>query len=158
MAPYLQTLRKLVGNRKLIHPAARIIIENDAGEILLIRRRDNGRWGLIAGGLEEGEDITTCIIREVWEETGLNMREPEGIGLSTRPEVESVEYPNGDQVQYFTVVFYANRWTGELRMETDETREARFFSKDQMPELPPNEAPSLVWLEEYKRTGRFIIG
>ena len=157
MANYIQTLRNLVGNRIIIHPAARIILENEAGEILLIRRKDNGHWGLIAGGLEEGEDITSCIIREVREETGLVIREPEGIGLSTRPETESVTYPNGDQVQYFTVVFYARHWTGELRMETDQTHEARFFPKDRLPELPPNEAPSLAWLEEYKQTGKFII-
>ena len=37
MANYIQTLRNLVGNRIIIHPAARIILENEAGEILLIR-------------------------------------------------------------------------------------------------------------------------
>ncbi|MEM6768168.1 MAG: NUDIX domain-containing protein, partial [Bacteroidota bacterium] len=65
MHSYIQSLRSLIGHRKFIHPAARILLENDLGEILLIRRKDNNQWGLIAGGLEEGEDVTTCIRREV---------------------------------------------------------------------------------------------
>lgn len=73
MPSYLQAIRAFIGHRKIIHPAARIIIENEQGEILFIRRRDNGQWGLIAGGLEEDESISECIIREVREETGLQI-------------------------------------------------------------------------------------
>lgn len=157
MSSYLLSLRKLIGTRKIIHPAARIIIENDEGDILLIRRKDNDQWGLIAGGLEEDEDIQTCIIREVREETGLNIHSLEAIGLSTRPEAETVTYPNGDQVQYFTVIFYSNDWSGELLQATDETKEARFFPKAELPQLPPNEAPSLQWVGWYMTSGQFII-
>lgn len=157
MTGYIAQLRKLIGSQKIIHPAARIVLENAQGEILLIRRRDNDQWGLIAGGLEEGEDIRTCIIREVKEETGLDVHTVEGIGISTRPEAETVTYPNGDQVQYFTMVFYSNDWSGTLRQETNETTEARFFSRHDLPALPPNEAPALRWLESYQRKPKFII-
>jgi len=36
MADYIRDLRKILGHRKIIHPAARIILENPSGEILLI--------------------------------------------------------------------------------------------------------------------------
>lgn len=157
MKGYIQSLRALIGNRKIIHPGARIVIENDLGEILLIRRKDNDQWGLIAGGLEAGEDIQTCIIREVQEETGLHIEQLEGIGISTRPDQETVRYPNGDVIQYFTLVFYANQWSGELQQETSETQEARFFPPDQTPSLPPNESPALEWVRAYKQTGKFRI-
>ncbi len=157
MPSYLKSLRALIGTRKVIHPGARIIIENDEGDILLIRRKDNDQWGHIAGGLEEDEDIQTCIIREVREETGLHIHSLEAIGLSTRPEAETVTYPNGDQVQYFTVIFYSNDWSGELLQATDETKEARFFPKAELPQLPPNEAPSLQWVGRYMTSGQFII-
>lgn len=157
MMGYIASLRKLIGARKIIHPAARILLENDRGEILLIRRKDNDQWGLIAGGLEEGEDIQTCIIREVKEETGLDVHTVEGIGISTRPDAETVRYLNGDQVQYFTMVFYTNDWSGALRQDTNETTEARFFSREDLPPLPPNEAPSLRWLESFRHNQKFII-
>lgn len=157
MGNYLLSLRKLIGNRKVIHPGVRILIENDAKELLLIRRRDNDLWGLVAGGLEENETIEACAVREIEEETGLDVHSIEAIGLSSNPAQESVIYPNGDQVQYFTVVFYTNDWSGTLRQFTDETTEARFFPKDQLPPLPPNEQPSVEWLERYQQTGKFIL-
>jgi 8-oxo-dGTP pyrophosphatase MutT (NUDIX family) len=157
MRSYLLDLRKLVGHRKLIHPAARIILENECGDILLVRRSDNDQWGLIAGGLEEAEDIQACIRREVREETGLLISSLTAIGLSTRPEVETTQYPNGDIVQYFTVVFYTNAWQGQLLQKTSETTEARFFPRQTLPPLPPNEAPALAWLTSYQQNGQFII-
>ena len=43
------------------------------GRIVLIRRRDNGLWGLPGGMIDWGEDITTTIHRELAEETGLEV-------------------------------------------------------------------------------------
>jgi ADP-ribose pyrophosphatase YjhB (NUDIX family) len=154
---YLKRIRAKLGSDKFIYPGARIIIENEAGEILLIRRTDSDRWGLIAGGLEEGESISECIIREAREETGLELLEVEGIGLSTRPEAETVSYPNGDVVQYFSVVFYCKNWRGELLDRSAEAKEMRFFAWDKLPDLPENERPSLEWLRHYKEEGQFFL-
>jgi 8-oxo-dGTP diphosphatase len=43
------------------------------GRIVLIRRRDNGRWGLPGGMVDWGEDIATTVRRELAEETGLEL-------------------------------------------------------------------------------------
>jgi 8-oxo-dGTP pyrophosphatase MutT (NUDIX family) len=43
------------------------------GRIVLIRRRDNGRWGLPGGMVDWGEDIPTTVRRELAEETGLDL-------------------------------------------------------------------------------------
>ena len=157
MGNFIRNMRKMIGPRKMIHPAARIVIENELGEILLIRRRDTEQWGLIAGALEENEDIRACIIREVKEETGLQILDVVGVGISSNPEKELSVYPNGDVVQYFTVVFYSNQWTGQLLQATEETKEALFFPKNKLPPLAPNEAPSLKWVEVFKKSGQFII-
>ncbi|MFD7903851.1 NUDIX domain-containing protein [Kitasatospora sp. NPDC059747] len=46
--------------------------------LLLERRSDNGRWGMPGGGLEIGENLPGAVVREVREETGI---EVEVIGL-----------------------------------------------------------------------------
>jgi 8-oxo-dGTP diphosphatase len=43
------------------------------GRIVLIRRRDTGRWALPGGMVNWGEDIATSVARELAEETGLHM-------------------------------------------------------------------------------------
>lgn len=43
------------------------------GRIVLVQRRDNGKWGMPGGLIEWGEDITTSAKRELAEETGLSL-------------------------------------------------------------------------------------
>lgn len=43
------------------------------GRIVLIRRSDNGRWGLPGGMVDWGEDIPNTVHRELQEETGLEL-------------------------------------------------------------------------------------
>jgi 8-oxo-dGTP pyrophosphatase MutT (NUDIX family) len=45
------------------------VVRNEAGDVLMIFRR--GKWDLPKGKQDEGEDIATCALREVCEETGL---------------------------------------------------------------------------------------
>ena len=55
------------------------VVENSAGEILLLKRREDkkmgpGRWGLPAGHIEEGETPEQCAWRELREEIGDDFR------------------------------------------------------------------------------------
>ena len=43
------------------------------GRIVLVQRRDSGKWGLPGGMVDWGEDIPTSAYRELKEETGLNL-------------------------------------------------------------------------------------
>lgn len=45
------------------------VVRNENGAVLMIFRR--GKWDLPKGKQDEGEDIATCALREVQEETGL---------------------------------------------------------------------------------------
>ncbi len=46
-------------------------ITNDEGQVLAIRRRDNGQWEPPGGVLELDESILDGLVREVFEETGM---------------------------------------------------------------------------------------
>ena len=151
---YVGQLRKRAGDMKLIIPAARAIIQDEDGKILLIRRRDNGKWDLPAGGIELDESIMDCLEREVREETGLEVIEAIPIVLQTEPRFS---YTNifGKTYQMFTVVFHITKWQGKLVKQTSETTDARFYEPDNMPELSPPHAESINDLQNY--TGILIV-
>ena len=65
----LEELKKAFFRKFTVVPAAGGFVENKNGEVLLIFRR--GKWDLPKGKLDPGEDLATCALREVKEETGL---------------------------------------------------------------------------------------
>jgi len=54
-------------------PGTSIIPILPDGQIVLIRRRDNGQWALPGGMVDWGEDVSTAVRRELAEETGLSL-------------------------------------------------------------------------------------
>ena len=158
MDEYIKHIRQKIGRDKFIHPAARIIIENSSGEILIVERLDNGKIGLPAGGIEFNETIEECIKREVKEETGLTINSLEVIGISTNPNKESVNYPNGDQIQYFTIEFYSRDFTGAIKpIETLEIKAAKFVHSDELRQIPENEKSILESLSFYRSYGKIML-
>jgi len=158
MKGYINKIRSKLGHDKFIHPAARIIIENQVGEILFIERLDNGKIGIPAGALEEGETIEACIKREVKEETGLTIMELEVIGISTNPMIETVKYANNDEIQYFTVEFYAKNWQGVIKVkDKTEIKAARFMAVSNIDRLPKNELSAFESLNYYRKNKRVML-
>ncbi|MEI9428125.1 NUDIX domain-containing protein [Mesorhizobium sp. Cs1299R1N3] len=86
---YLGQLRALIGDRLVLMPGARIVIERADGSILLQKRTDFGLWGLPGGNAEEGEGLETLVIREVLEETGLVVSDVEPFGFGCDPNYET---------------------------------------------------------------------
>lgn len=154
---YIQKLRTKIGHQKFIHPAARILIENEKGEFLFIQRIDNGKLGIPAGGFEEGETIEQCIIREVKEETNLDIEVLSVIGISTHPEKETVTYPNGDVIQYFTVEFYSKKWTGTPQADNIETKAVQFLPFETYQSLPQNEQSAFHSFLHYQNTNQIRL-
>ncbi|MEL6130510.1 MAG: NUDIX hydrolase [Cyanobacteria bacterium J06656_5] len=67
----VRTLLGLLLRRPLIGTSVIPILPD--GRIVLIQRRDSGRWGLPGGLVDWGEDIATSARRELLEETGLDL-------------------------------------------------------------------------------------
>ena len=155
---YIKKMRARIGQDIFIHPAARIIMENDQKEILVIERTDNGQIGLPAGSIEEGETIEECIKREVWEETGMTILELEVIGISSHPTRETVVYPNGDRIQYFTIEFYSNRWVGNRTIQDrSEIKNVKFMDLSSLEALPKNERSALESWSYYKQHHKILL-
>jgi 8-oxo-dGTP pyrophosphatase MutT (NUDIX family) len=154
---YLGKLRQFVGNRLILVPSARAVLENTEGKVLLQERRDMPFWGLPGGSADEGESIQECLRREVREETGLIAKTFRVYGYSSDPTVETLVYPNGHEIHSHTLLFHVTEWTGELDRTNEESLRLEFFSPHELPKMLPNEKISLERYFEFKRTGEFQL-
>ena len=129
---YVGQIRRLAGKRKLIMTGARGVVRDPQGRILLIRRRDNGRWAMPAGSQELGESILDCLKREVKEETGLDVLSATPIAIYSNLSIVTAY---DDPYQLLLVEFLVDEWSASPVTATDETVAACFFHMD----APPKE-------------------
>jgi len=123
------------GNRigragKLSPGASALIFERTTGKILLTRREDNGRWCLPGGGMDPGESAAEACVREVFEETGLQVKATKLVGIYTSPDI-LVEYPDGNKIQPVAFSFEVEITGGTLGL-SDETTEVGYFTIKEM--------------------------
>lgn len=108
-----------------IVPAVSVVVSNDAGEILLIRRTDNGTWALPGGAMDIGESLAQAAIRETKEETGIDCEITGLSGIYTDPGHVILYTSNGEVRQEFSIVLTA-RATGGQPTPSIETSEVRW--------------------------------
>jgi 8-oxo-dGTP diphosphatase len=134
ISDYMRNLRRKIGTDRIMMPAVSAIIVNDRGEVLLHRSKDDGKWYVIGGALDPGEEVAHAVIREVFEETGLIVQIEKLSGVFVDPVVR---YGNGDEVFYVATTFLCRPVGGQLRIGDDESLEVRYFRPDELPELMP---------------------
>ncbi|PFJ14436.1 NUDIX hydrolase [Bacillus thuringiensis] len=129
---YIEDMRNLVGNHPLILIGSHAIILNEKDEVLLQLRTDFNRWGIIGGALEYNETLEDALKREVYEETGLIIKNPELFRTYSGRDFFQI-YPNGDQVHGVLVVYICREFHGELICDKTESKELCFFPLDELP-------------------------
>jgi len=152
---HLGKIRKLVGSQLLLVPGARIVIENSDSNILLQRRSDLGIWGLPGGNAEPGEDLASVVKREVFEETGLTIADAKPFGFGSNPDIETVQFPNGDRCQFFVLNFFTRSFSGELRMLDGESLALDWYPRDELPDMLPNMKASVLAYARFCSNGDF---
>jgi mutator protein MutT len=111
-------------------PASNMLVVNDAGEILMQRRRDTGQWALPGGKQEIGESAAECAVREAEEETGILAEVTGFLGVYSNPE-HIVEYTDGECRQQFEVVYLGRPVSGEPKAN-DEADAVRWIAPDDL--------------------------
>ncbi|HSE05355.1 MAG TPA: NUDIX domain-containing protein [Methylomirabilota bacterium] len=135
ISPYMRDLRAKIGHDLLLQPGVVAIIVNPAGEVLLQRRSDDGEWGLPGGAMEPGEEPAETLVREVREETALEVVPERIVGVYGGPDLR-VRYPNGDEAAILSIAFACRPVAGEPRVNDDESLEVRYFAADALPAMP----------------------
>ncbi len=121
--------------------AVTAVVANKAGEILLQRRTDNNLWALPGGAMDFGESMGQTVVREVKEETGIDV-EPTGIvGIYTNPN-HLVEFSDGEVRQQFSICFTTKLLGGEIATSS-ESSDVRWVSPGELDELPIHESMRL---------------
>jgi ADP-ribose pyrophosphatase YjhB (NUDIX family) len=105
------------------------IILDDTDRVLLSHRRDTDAWNLPGGGLESRETPIEAVVREVREETGLEVRVDRLVGVYTNARRDDMVF-----------AFLCRVVGGELQL-TEEADEHRYCA---LAEIPRNTTPKHV--------------
>jgi len=112
---------------------AAVIFDASGHKILLTQRTDNGRWCLPGGGMDAGESAAERCVREVWEETGLQVEILRLIGIYTSPH-RITEYRDGERWQFVSFCFEATITGGELGL-SNETTAYGYYARNELDQL-----------------------
>jgi ADP-ribose pyrophosphatase YjhB (NUDIX family) len=100
-------------------PSVNVVVVNDAGDVLMIRRSDNGNWAVPGGAIDLGESMGQAAVRETQEETGIECRVTGLVGIYTDPRQE------------FSIVLTAVPVGGQPT-PSDESSEVRWVPRDDL--------------------------
>ncbi|WP_349865800.1 NUDIX domain-containing protein [Leifsonia sp. WHRI 6310E] len=136
LSPYIAEIRALIGTRTLLLPGVTAVVRDERGRYLLARHTQSGRWSLVGGGVEPGEEPRTALEREIREELGVAAVAGRVVDAYGGPALEVV-YGNGDRVSYVTVAYLCTLQGEPRAAEPDEIAEVGWFTRAQVRALDP---------------------
>ena len=110
---------------------ATAVITFPPDKILLIKRLTvpfRGYWALPGGRVDPGETVEQTIVREVKEETGLDVTVVRKIG-----EYHEQGVQGGVEYDYYPACFFVTALSGDIRKQESEIEEINLFSLDEVP-------------------------
>ncbi|WP_086665499.1 NUDIX hydrolase [Lentzea kentuckyensis] len=119
--------------------AVTAFVQDEHGRLLMIRRTDNDLYSIPGGMQDVGETIGHTVIREVKEETGIDVEPVDIIGVYSDPK-HVIAYTDGEVRQQFSICFRARFIGGELRT-SNESSEVHWVSRGDLDTL--NVHPSI---------------
>ena len=119
-------MKRLYPNQPVVGVGAVIIC---SGKILLEKRKGEpgrGKWSIPGGLVELGESVEQTVIREVKEETSLEVDNPELIDVVDNISVDG----NGEITYHFVIVDYFVKLRGGTLKAADDAAELRWVTFD----------------------------
>lgn len=119
------------------HVASAYLVLIKDGKVLLQRRfntgYEDGKYGLPAGHVEKAESFTQCVIREIKEEIGLDLR-PENLKVThVMHRFSGVKW--GDLAERIDAFFVAEKWEGNPEIkEPEKCDDLSWFDLDKLPD------------------------
>lgn len=107
------------------------IIEFPDGKILLVKRGTavfKGYWALPGGRVDPGETVEQTVVREIKEETGLDVEIVGKIG-----EYHECGVQGGIEYDYYPACFLVEPVGGKIKRQEDEIEQIRLFDVKEIP-------------------------
>lgn len=146
ISPYMQALRERIGNDLVLVPSVTALIRDDAGRILIQLTATETRWSLPGGAIDPGETPAAAVVREVWEETGLEVVPVRIAGVLGGADYRYT-YDNGDRVEYIMTIFECRVTGGELGGHDGETAALRWAPVEELDCLAVRYPPEVFAVE-----------
>ncbi len=103
------------------------VVGNDAGELLLVQRADSGMWLYPTGWADVGYSASEVAVKEVWEETGIEVEPVRLIAVLDGLRLGFTSVP------LYSLVFHCRALDGEIRCHPLECRAAGWFGREALP-------------------------
>ncbi len=113
--------------------AVTAVVLDDAGRVLMIQRTDNDLWAVPGGAQEVGETSADAAVREVREETGLEVEVTGLVGIYSDPR-HVIAYDDGEVRQEFSLCFHARPIDGQLT-PSSESKHVHWVEPDRLDKL-----------------------
>ncbi|MDP5272846.1 NUDIX hydrolase [Chengkuizengella axinellae] len=117
--------------KPIFYGTVHILFYRNDNEVLLLKRKntgfEDGKWGIVAGKIEGGEEVVSAAIREAKEEAGV-------IIDSTEVKVVGVMHRNNIKNEWIDFYVKVDSWQGEIvNVEVDKCEELKWFEVDKLP-------------------------
>lgn len=93
-------------------PSVNVVVVNDEGSILMIRRTDNGNWAVPGGAVGLGESAVQAAVRETLEESGIECEVTGIVGIYSDRRHVILYTSNGEVRQEFSIVLTERALSG----------------------------------------------
>lgn len=140
--PQIPNIRSVIGTAPYIAPGVCGVVVDEAGRVLVGRRGDDGSWFFPGGGIDLGENAAAAVIREVEEETGIEVEIDRLLGVHCESELRS--YPNGDRTKGVVFFFRCVPVGGTVQPDGVETTGLRWLTADELTRLDLDQARRLA--------------
>jgi ADP-ribose pyrophosphatase YjhB (NUDIX family) len=102
-------------------------VANDEGKLLLIERADSGIWLYPTGWCDVGYSAPEVVVKEVLEETGIDVEIVRLIGVLDGMRLGQSRIP------LYSLLFFCRAIGGELKLPPLEVKNAGWFARDEIP-------------------------
>ncbi len=150
---FIVEIREMIGHHPLWLPGVTAVITRGDGQVLMVKRSDNGAWTPVTGIVDPGEEPAIAAAREALEEAGVVISVDRLAGVSVLPELS---YDNGDRAAYLDLTFACTWLRGEAYVADDESTDVRWCARDELPPMSPLMAGRLAAGLADEREARFI--
>jgi ADP-ribose pyrophosphatase YjhB (NUDIX family) len=116
-----------------IVPSVNVVVTNEAGEVLLIRRSDNDNWAVPGGAVDLGESVAQAAVRETQEESGIDCQITGVVGIYSDPKHVILYTSNGEVRQEFSILLTATA-TGGQPTPSSESSDVRWVKVRELAE------------------------